>query len=81
MNIGDTEETPRSFARGLSRLATIGGRAMKRGVSRDFDKETMKTNMKLFVAMGLTWIVGMYFFISFLFQSKKIFHTTNCKRF
>ena len=60
MNVGDTS----SFAQSLTRLTTMGGRAMKRGVTRDFDKETMKTNMKLFVAMGLTWIVGVYFFVS-----------------
>ena len=40
MNVGDTS----SFAQSLTRLTTMGGRAMKRGVTRDFDKETMKTN-------------------------------------
>ena len=73
MNGVDDEENSRSFARSLSRLASKGGRAMKRGVSREFDRETMKTNLKLFIAMGLTWIAGMILahFYAFLFDIVK----------
>ena len=69
MNGVNYEENSRSFARSLSRLASKGGRAMKRGVSREFDRETMRTNLKLFIAMGLTWIAGIYLLNFTLFLS------------
>ena len=77
MNGVNYEENSRSFARSLSRLASKGGRAMKRGVSREFDRETMRTNLKLFIAMGLTWIAGIYLLNFTLFCLKLLKHSLN----
>merc|ERR1719391_1082636 len=42
----------RSFTRSISHATSI----TKRNLKRDVNKESMATNFKLFVAMGLTWI-------------------------
>merc|ERR1712029_49271 len=42
----------RSFVRSISQATSM----TKRSIKRDVNKESMSTNFKLFVAMGLTWI-------------------------